>query len=205
MRLVQRCSKLRDFVKLIQSRAHAATRTRTLRSRFTAAPGAPTASQVKRSLQLVHHRTLDAVDRHAAAGCGGRKGCHPHHPYWPHEIRRLPSSTLMLCVSHFVGSTASGLRRFVLQGHGRSINDLRFLPTDPNMLLSCSSDESCRLWNVVTLQLAVIFGGWHGHRSAVLSLDVHLLGRMFASCGMDNRLGLTRLLSRLYWLGSCCS
>ncbi len=73
------------------------------------------------------------------------------------------------------------------QGHGRSINDLRFLPSDPNMLLSCSSDESCRLWNVVTLQLAVIFGGWHGHRSAVLSLDVHVLGCMFASCGMDNR------------------
>jgi len=73
------------------------------------------------------------------------------------------------------------------QGHGRSINDLRFLPSDPNMLLSCSSDESCRLWNVVTCQLAVIFGGWHGHRSAVLSLDVHMMGQMFASCGMDNR------------------
>ncbi len=76
---------------------------------------------------------------------------------------------------------------FSFQGHGRSINDLRFLPSDPNMLLSCSSDESCRLWNVVTSQLAVIFGGWHGHRSAVLSLDVHVMGRMFASCGMDNR------------------
>ena len=71
--------------------------------------------------------------------------------------------------------------------HGRSITDLRFLPSDPNMLLSCSSDESCRLWNIVTFELAVIFGGWHGHRSAVLSLDVRLLGRMFASCGMDNR------------------
>ena len=43
------------------------------------------------------------------------------------------------------------------------------------------------MWNVVTLQLAVMFGGWNGHRSAVLSLDVHVLGRMFASCGIDNR------------------
>jgi hypothetical protein len=42
--------------------------------------------------------------------------------------------------------------------------------------------------NVVTLQLAVMFGGWNGHRSAVLSLDVHVfVGRMFASCDMDNR------------------
>ena len=44
------------------------------------------------------------------------------------------------------------------------------------------------MWNVVTLQLAVMFGGWNGHRSAVLSLDVHVfVWRMFASCGIDNR------------------
>jgi WD40 repeat protein len=108
-----------------------------------------------------------------------------------HVGRMKSVACLQVCSFAFTNTipitTAPWLRRRVSQGHGRSINDLRFLPSDPNMLLSCSSDESCRLWNVVTLQLAVIFGGWHGHRSAVLSLDVHLLGRMFASCGMDNR------------------
>ena len=105
------------------------------------------------------------------------------------SVSCLQVKSHMCAVSHYdlLHAPASLCRVVLLQGHGRSINDLRFLPSDPNMLLSCSSDESCRLWNVVTLQLAVIFGGWHGHRSAVLSLDVHVLGGMFASCGMDNR------------------
>ncbi len=105
------------------------------------------------------------------------------------HIGRMKTVACLQVRSHFCPTIRFSLTPMsVSQGHGRSINDLRFLPSDPNLLLSCSSDESCRLWNVVTLQLAVIFGGWHGHRSAVLSLDVHLLGRMFASCGMDNRL-----------------
>lgn len=35
-----------------------------------------------------------------------------------------------------------------LMGHGNSINDLRFHPYQPTLLLSASKDESIRLWAV---------------------------------------------------------
>jgi hypothetical protein len=56
----------------------------------------------------------------------------------------------------------------------------------PALVLSASKDESIRLWNVYTACCVAIFAGDQGHRDEVLSIDVHLLGNVFASCGMDN-------------------
>ena len=73
-----------------------------------------------------------------------------------------------------------------LMGHGNSINDLRFHPYKPSLLLSASKDESIRLWDVRAVVCVAIFSGDQGHRGEVLSLDVHLDGQRFVSGGMDN-------------------
>jgi WD40 repeat protein len=74
----------------------------------------------------------------------------------------------------------------VLKGHGDAVNDLRFHPTDPSLLLSASKDESLRLWNIQAECTVMMFGGDKGHASDVLAADFHCLGGCFASAGMDN-------------------
>ena len=101
------------------------------------------------------------------------------------------ANTPLLCLGGFRGlvkvvDCQNGLILTTLVGHGNAINELRTHPVSPALVLSASKDESIRLWNVYTSCCIAIFAGDQGHRDEVLSLDVHLLGNAFASCGMDN-------------------
>lgn len=81
----------------------------------------------------------------------------------------------------------------VLLGHGDSVYDLRTHSVDDGLIISASKDESIRLWNIRASVCVAIFAGAGGHRNAVLAIDIHPLGNVFASSGMDTSIKIWNL------------
>jgi len=80
-----------------------------------------------------------------------------------------------------------------LSGHGDSIYDIKVSPCDTWLLLSASKDESIRLWNIMNATCIAIFTGHEGHKSSVLSISWHPLGKRFVSSSMDTSIKIWNL------------
>jgi len=75
--------------------------------------------------------------------------------------------------------------RCSLRAHLQAINDLKFHPSKPYLLLSASSDESLRLWDIRTGRCTAIFHS-DSYSSPVYSCDFHPNGEQFVSAGGKN-------------------
>lgn len=80
-----------------------------------------------------------------------------------------------------------------LVGHTAAINDVKFHPVNPELLLSASKDNKILLWNIQNASCLANFSGIDGHRDQVLTISFSADGNRFVSGGMDNCIKIWRL------------
>lgn len=86
-----------------------------------------------------------------------------------------------------------GLKDKKFIGHTNAINEMKFHPALPHILLTASKDHSMRLWNIKTEICVAILGGVNGHRDEVLAIDFDTMGDHVVSGGMDHNLKIWKL------------
>mmetsp|Transcript_19498 Transcript_19498/g.24076 ORF Transcript_19498/g.24076 Transcript_19498/m.24076 type:complete len:416 (-) Transcript_19498:738-1985(-) len=78
----------------------------------------------------------------------------------------------------------------VIKAHGNVINNMSTFNRRNDIIISCSDDESIKIWNIQTELCIAILCGHSAHRSGVLNVNIHLNNQLIISTAKDRAINI---------------
>jgi hypothetical protein len=88
------------------------------------------------------------------------------------------------CIISIIDIISNSIMR-QLYGHRSEIYTLKFYNLNYKILISGSNDSTIRIWNIITGEQLVLFGGPQGAKGGILSIDINFEGQYLVSGSID--------------------